>query len=259
MKSYFILLCLLLPIFVQANDKKFSLLEKAEKHKQEAIKWLEVIDNKCYLIPNLRNRQHMHALIAAAMAAPVISDPREKILAVGLSLMGSLATEMYDKYCDHQSVLAQAAYHMEMSYFYSTLSFKIPEIVTDRSSRAFLTAIDCLTACDMMIWLLDDDAWPDTSCAYVYSYQYKRRKLSNEIVDVRGQLLDSYLTAFKQYKGKIPKMVYNVNYLTGLGLYENISEILPDCLYPSLRKRIYRNLDKMVTCLEIADKSCKVK
>jgi hypothetical protein len=86
-------------------EKKFSVLEQAQYHKNEAIKLLKHADEIVVWMPNLEEKNHMHALIGAAITSIPVTNFKEKIFYIGLGLMASFSTDMYDKYCDLKNTL----------------------------------------------------------------------------------------------------------------------------------------------------------
>jgi len=90
---------------------KEDMINAAKEHKLEAWKALDCADNICIYIPNLEKRQHMHTLITSSIGAASISNPRDKLLAVGLALIGSMAMDAYDQYCSMRYYLGSATAH----------------------------------------------------------------------------------------------------------------------------------------------------
>lgn len=245
MKQYLILFFLLTsPLFLHADhkiDKKFSLISEAEKHKKLAAQELDNADSICYYIPNLQDRANMHALITSALSATIIPDPKAKIIAIGLSLIGSLANGMYDKYCEYRECLIRAAYHIEMFNFYVDKSLRLSKH-PDKGTEAFLGAIDCLTLCDMAGWVLenDDDKWHYNATMGIY----------HEIVDLRGLLISELI------HNEIPK--YSREQV--FKLYENIYEILEEKWgNERLIRTISANLKLAIVYLEQVERYWKIK
>lgn len=96
MKIYLLACCLLLCSSLsyanQTPENKFFLMEKATDHKLNAIKALAEADKMSYYIPDLENREHMHNIIIGFTTSFATSDPKVKLLSIGLALLGSLAS-----------------------------------------------------------------------------------------------------------------------------------------------------------------------
>ena len=248
-----------------ASEESFSLLKRAEEHKKAALESLESANKICYYIPELDKREHMHTLIQAILATPLIPDPKMKIITVGLSLGGSLATNMYDKYCDYRVHLARAAYHFEMVNFYSAISikFKNKRVSLDKSAQAFWDAIDCLTCCDMLVFSLHCKEWEHYENFKGYKAVSKAEdkviEILDHIVSIRETLLETYLSCLKKYKGKITKDTYNKLYVEGVMFQEDAYEFLLEWNNSRLKNKIYFYLNEMVAHLNIAEKYCKYK
>ncbi len=195
-----------------ATENKFWLIEEAENSKQQAVKALEDADNMRYYIPDLGKREHMHAIITSAIPALAISDIRLKILTVGLALIGSLSVDMYDKYIEYRVLLLKAAHHLEMANFYSSLSVKFTNLTDDGGNRAFMKAIDCLSFCDTLSFLIGDDLYIG------FGSQDLKCEISYRILEYR----DYFIKEFKKHNGKIPIKLSKICF----ELYENLDEIL---------------------------------
>lgn len=243
MKKYFVLFCLLLiPFSLQAHllkANKWTLLEEAKKHKKEAVSELYFAEDMIPLLPNLGKREHLQILIASAIAASNVPEPRAKILSIGLTLIGSLANNMYDEYCEFRSHLANAAYHFEMANFYSQLSMQFndwPEF-KDEGTKWFLKSIDKLTLCDMLATCINDD-WIQIA-------------ISNELTYQR----DRFVKQMNNADGKLTEKISDQGWM----LYENINEILSECEDEALKEDISLYIYAMWEDMQLAEKAWGIK
>lgn len=168
---------LLLPLCLSAgllNMTKQELISQAELHKRRAIESLTIANEMCLYIPDLESRANMTGLISSAVSTISITNVKEKFLAIGLSLIGGLAGNMYEKYCVYRYHLANAAYHLEQYRWYSETSFKIDVYEEDEGSQYYLKAIDYLTLSDMIVQCIDDE--------------FIRNHISDKIIKIRSML-----------------------------------------------------------------------
>ena len=203
-KYLLVIFCFSIPLYAVID--KFSALKKAESHKQSAIKYLQDADKMCWYIPDAEHREHMHALISSTIAATFISDPKTKLLAIGLPLAGSLVSNAFDKYRSYQEMLAKSSYHMEMAGFYSVVSINLPNSIKDKNAKYFFKALDYLTLCDMIIWMMDGNKWEWNKYSNEkFLSKNKKVELSNYFVKEREYMADSYLNYSKNHNGHINK------------------------------------------------------
>lgn len=139
-------------------ERKFSFfLEKMERHREEALKFMRMADQMTPFIPDLDKRQHMHAIIGSGVTALLLREPKAAILSIGLTLISSLTIDMYDKFCEYRVVILQAAYHQDMFYFYESMSRKVSYLeIMNKGTQAFMQAIDCLTLCGALIYSFEE-------------------------------------------------------------------------------------------------------
>lgn len=189
-----------------AIEQKFSTLEEAEKHRDEALKFLNIADNMTPMIPNLQDRKHMNALIASVIESITITDMKVKVIAIGLTLLGSLYNDIYDKYCEYKLVLIHAEYHLEMMKFYNGISMNLTNRASNMGDRYFLKAIDCLTMCDKLEKGMTNESDSDGI------------RPTQQIGKELRSLKKYFISEFKKSKGKITK--------TLSPLFEDLYELL---------------------------------
>ena len=136
-------------------DKQISFLDKANEHKMKAIEKMKEADSLSIYIPDLGKKRHMQVLISSSIGSMCIADTRLKFLTVGLSLIGDIAIESYDKYCTYKNILVEAAYHFEMENFYTFLSLDLINLTKNEETIWMLKSIDCLTMCIMLSHLVE--------------------------------------------------------------------------------------------------------
>lgn len=136
-------------------DKQISFLGKAQEHKKKAIEKMKEADSLSVFIPDLGKRRHMQVLISSSIGSMCIADPRLRIVTIGLSLIGDIAIESYDKYCTYKNILVEAAYHFEMENFYIFLSLDLTHFTSNEETIWMLRCIDCLTMCVMLSDLVE--------------------------------------------------------------------------------------------------------
>ncbi len=187
------------------------------------------------------DREHLRTLIISTITATAVPDPKAKILTVGLAVIGSLAVDMYDKYCECQMHLANASYHFEMVNFYRFFSLKLSNLSNDEGTKAFLRAIDCLILCDMLAYLIKDSR---------EEYNDVRDGVTEGIREYENYLMKE----FKEAKGKLTKKLS----LDGWTLYENLDEMLCICDGRELSDKIEYNIREMVINLEAAERFWKI-
>lgn len=237
MKKYFFILFFLLPIHIFASpilSSKWEMLQEANKHKNKAKSVLLEAEEMCILIPDLAKRQHMRDLIAAIVMSSYIPGPKAKIITVGLTVVASLSTDMYDNYCTWRTLLAKAAYHLEMVNFYNSSSLYCSDEDSlkkmDNGTRAFLKAIDNLTMSEMLAFCLEDEE--------------EQTLLSEQIVNQRSILIKK----FNNPKAKIPENMYESAYRFS----ENIHEILAEFSDEELTEQIQLYVVAMAEDIELA-------
>ena len=131
-------------------------------------------------IVDLDKREYMAALITSAFTTATVPDARMKVLTVGLSLVGAVACDCYDSYQKFRNHMLQAGYHLDLCEFYNKLSLQYAgderNQITDKGTRYFFFAIDCITMCEIKInFQVDYDT---------------RRALSECIIRYKGELLN---------------------------------------------------------------------
>lgn len=231
MKRYFIAICLMLvPIYAQAKPLSYNkdeMICEANQHKKEAMRHLSLAENICVYIPDMKSREHMKALITSSIASLAITNAKDKFLAVGLGLIGSLATDMYDKYCLMREHLYMAAYHFEMANFYNSMSLHVPGYKKmDLGTREFFKAIDNLTVCEMLTNCIDDTAL--------------RNNISNHVIYERKNLLRKFNS-----ERKVSYKIYEDTVM----FYENIYEISAEVEDEDLRCEIGMHVYATVECV----------
>jgi hypothetical protein len=229
MKKYFIVICLLLcPLTLSAHilkTYKEDMLNEAQKHKDKAICELYYAEDMCPYIPNLEKRQHLLALIGSSINAIAIPNPKDKLLSIGLMLIGSLAQDMYEEYCELRMHLAEAAHHFEMANFYNELSMHFAScssvrggcVSYDEGSRAYLEAIDYFTICDMLTICIEEN--------------WVRVAVSTKITKFR----DFLLKELKNNQGILTKKISEEVYMFS----ENLGEIMEVCEDSDLMFEMY--------------------
>ena len=239
MKKYLIafFIFLLPAIHIFSNpilSSKWEMLQEAKNHKKKAQSHLLMAEELCYLIPDPGKRQHMFALIASTMTTLNIPDIKAKFLTVGLTLIGSLSTDIYENYCDWRTHLYQAAYHLEMANFYNSISIRFADSgnlsTMDKGTRAFLKAIDNLTIAEMLAWCIEDED--------------DQAMISDVIVEQRSTLISK----FKNPKSTIPDDFYEDAY----NFSENIDEITADLSDEEIRDSICVHVYAMAEDIELA-------
>lgn len=208
------------------------MLNEASKQRKAAISELHYADSLCYLIPDLEEREHLRALIAGSIGAAQVKDPKAKLISVGLVLIGSLANNMYDKYCEFRSHLARASHHFEMANFYNFLSLQFNDwpYHDDAGTKYYLRAIDYLTLCDMLTSCIEDD--------------WVRIAISDELNDQK----DRFLKQLDSMPGQMSKKM-SVQAWT---LYENIYEIIAECDDEELKTEIPEYIYSMCQDIDLA-------
>jgi len=228
-------LFVLLPLFSYANpdmERKTAIIERIEFHKEQVLKELKRAENLNPYIPDLSKRQHMHALINGAIAAICIPEPRLKLLSVGLTIIGSLAVDRYDEFCEYREVLINASAHMEMVNFYNSLSSKMTRKVNkDRSTQYFMLAIDSLTMCDMLAFSIKNEE------GYIFE---NFKKLRNYLMD--------------EHKKSNWIVTENMSEKAWV-LYENLPEILSECTDNDLFNKLHYTVRDMIINLEAAQRA----
>lgn len=155
---------------------KREMIEKAESHRELALEQLRIADSICLYIPDLSKREHMYALISATITSANVSDPKTKLITIGLHIISSVAIDAYDKMLDLKSAIIKAGYHLEMQNFYNACSLEVDcEEGIDDASRLFFEALDHLTMAEMLSELM----WN----------KYSKEKLLYIISDFRKQIL----------------------------------------------------------------------
>lgn len=215
---------MLFPVFAQANlsYSKEDMIDEAKRHKHEAYECLSRLEGRCYLIPDLKSREHMKALIASAIASAGASGGKGKIVTVGLGYIASLAVNMYDTYCAMRDDLIQSEYHFEMVILYNQLSlhakFQGSKSKLNLGTKEFFKAIDCLTICELFTTCISD--------------KWERKSVSDNIVAQRTQWLDQFTADGKTLTYKI--------FEDAVRFYENICEITSDVEEEDIRDEICR-------------------
>src|SRR6185295_7334621 len=105
------LMIVLLPMYLPAHlliTTKCELITKADDHRKKAIYNLDLLEDMCWYIPDLSKREHMKNLISAAIGSIPFKDPKATLLGCGLTIIGSLASDMYDEYLEMRTLLANA-------------------------------------------------------------------------------------------------------------------------------------------------------
>lgn len=245
MKKYLLVFCLLFaPLFSNTDsitDKKLSLIEMADNHRQQAIKALKEAEEKVFYFPDLSLRQHLKTLISSTIGLVAIPEPRMKFLAVGLSLIASFADDMFDQWSEYRLILTEAAYHFEMVNFYISASRKMTDLSDDEGTRDFMFAIDCMLYCDLLVTLIEHDyEYFDPARAAIEYISYYRKIFVNE---------------FKKSNGKLTKKLS----VRAQGVYEDLAEILESSDDPDLNDKLNYLMGKAVDSFEKAEKYWKIK
>lgn len=209
MRILFILLCVFISFSLNAaivEADKCWLLREADKHKQLAKISLEKLKTNSWYIPDLRKKEHLKSIVTSAVCSCAsLPDARSKVLAVGLALIGSISSELIDRYLDLRTDLLEATYHLQSAYFYSNLSLRYsctckntkinnnPKIKRNYvASQAFLQAIDNLTLCDMTT-----DCINDTDM---------KMNMSSYITSLRDILYDEFNNRSKGFQKNLPSI-----------------------------------------------------
>lgn len=201
--------------------------------------------DKCWYIPDLSKREHMKTLIATALGTAPFGNPKATLVATGLAIIGSLANDMYDEFCDMRTLLCSAAYHFEMENFYNLLSLEFTHKCekiwnhdfNDRGTMCFLNAVDHLTVAEML-----------TSCI---EEPWIRFAISEHLIYQRKSLLDQ----LKNNPGKLSKKFSPAAW----GFYENIDEITAECTDQNLRMELSGFIENYVWDLENAERHWGIK
>lgn len=208
---------------------KFSMINKAKKHTRNAIEELYLADDICIYIPNLEDRDHLHALIAGTITSANIKDPMNKLLTIGLALITSLSKEMIEKHFQIKHHLAKASYHLEMANFYNALSLNAPEKNwkqmrdEDKHTLAYFIAVDYITLATMLCQCVED--------------RWSKETLYNEL----DSCMDCLLRRDKEVKFVIE------------ALYENMHEILSENYDERLNLEIIECIDQAFGQIEKAE------
>jgi hypothetical protein len=151
MKLLFVFLIFLFaPIAIQASPHlhydKATVLKLAHQHLDNGIAELKKAEKICWYVPDLGDRKHLKALIAGAITSAPIKNPKDKILAMGITIIASVMDSMQDKYLEIVGHLEKASYHFEMTHFYNDLSQRrhlYPD--TSEGTKCLFDGIDHLT------------------------------------------------------------------------------------------------------------------
>lgn len=240
-KRYLITILLLLPalnIFAENHilASKWEMLQEAKSHKELAYQELLYADEMCICIPDLEKRRHMHVLITTSIGSLPIPEPRAKLLVVGLAIIGSLSSDVFDNFCEWREHICKASYHIEMANFYNLTSLRFNDLFTDNlkkmdnGTKAFMGAIDNLTFAEMMSTCIEEDD--------------VREVVGNYIVNQRAKLIKK----FNNPDENIPKNIYEDAY----SFSENIYEITADMWDYEFRFSINAYVEAMAEDLELA-------
>ena len=248
MKKYILFLFVLLfPIHIPAHlliTTKCELIVKAENHKKKALYDLEGLEDKSWCIPDLSKREHLKAIIATCISTIPLKDPKSTLFYTGLAVIGSMAEEMYEEYCEMRTMLASATHHLDMELYYNQLSMQFPAQcnrdpwgdIKDLGTRSFLSAIDYLTMASMLTSCIED--------------KWTRMEISEELSYQRAELIKEFNNA----PGKLSKKMSE----RGWTLLDNIDEVLAECSDEQLKIEIAGYIENMVWALENAEEKWKI-
>lgn len=180
---FLLILCLRLEAHGGLSYLKEDMRNQAMWHHRDGVLCLMDAEKVSVYIPNLADKEHFKAVIAGAVASIAVPDARGKLLAIGLALLSSLATDSYDQYCFVRTKLHQAAYHFEMSNLYNLMLLHVPASYNrmNTGSEQFFTAINNLTVCIMLTECIEDE--------------WAKRVLYNYFEELRGNLIHIYTKA----------------------------------------------------------------
>lgn len=206
---------------------KQDMLDKAIVHKRLAVNHLTIANEMCLYIPDLECRTHMAALISSTVSTIMITNVKDKFLAVGLALIGGLSGSLYEKYCEYRNHLLNAAYHLEQYKWYSQISIKFNDSEYDEGSQYYLKAIDYLTCADMMTLCIHED---DIRLVISDIIIGMRNLIFNNLNNFYGVVDDDFLD-------------------NSLSFVENFDEILSDLKDNDLRSELSQNINNMLYSL----------
>jgi|GEM_PF-5417209 len=217
-------------------EQKIFIIEQSEKHRREAIESLLAANDMRILIPNLDDQKHMHSLIVGAIGSMAGGNLQTKILYVGIALIGSLATDVYDKYCEYRNLLVKTEHHLNMMKFYNTISNKLTNRVSASADQAFCTALDYINLAYKMVYSVEYEIKDDD--------EEGLHAISQDLKELR----DYWTKTFLKSEGQITKK------LSDHHLSENIYESLAEIVDETTRDKVFYCIDEAFRHLKIAEK-----
>lgn len=249
---FIILLALVLPLFTYAEKpsdpstiKIFEFLQCIDAERRLAREFLKHADEMTVLIPDLEKRSHIHALLASAIvslaAAP---DKRVMFLSIGLSLIASLSSDMYDQFCEYRRILILAEYHLDLYYFYDYVYRHLPrgEMCADGNPcriglSSFLRGMNYLFYSSRMAFSIHDKL-------------EKNKIILDHISDFTNWISET----LKKYKYRLSKDVAKKIHERAIRFSENFNEVLSECENENLRSVLNLHLREMLIQFQLAEK-----
>ena len=210
-------------------------MEEMVTHRDQAIKFLKIAENMTPYIPDLDKREHMRSIIGSAAGALLMREPKAGIIAVGLSLIASLSIDMYDQYCEYRLVLAEAAYHQDMFYFYESMSRKVSRFeILNKGTQAFMLAMDCVIL----------------SGTLIYAAEGAHSSGKSRAVKKVSKLYMFFKDKFKKSNYKLTDQLAEEFYQEGLYFHQSLSQILTEVDDEIIKDKIKYNFSEMLTYLK---------
>lgn len=226
------LLLVMVSTFTQVESTltftKKEMIDQANNHLKEAKANLLYVKDTCAYIPDLGDKKHMEALLEGAVASMGVENPKGKIVTIGLSLIGSLVNNMYDKYLFARTKLCLAAHHFEMANYYNRFSLYVPgHKWMDSGTQQFFKAIDNITVCVMLSTCVEDECDRDMLLGY--------------FIELRDDLIKQFMDS----GNKLTISIYN----DALHFYENVSEVAAEIDDEILRQDLCIYTGAAVECI----------
>jgi len=202
-------------------EAKKELIFKAEKHRKKAVEKAKHMENYFSYFPDLRDNQHMKELITGIITCKLIESPRNRILAVGVALIASLANDSYDKYVYARRTFCEITHHFEMHEFYSAIALTISDDdlkPLDYYEGYFYDAVDYLTLADILCICIDDDSayydctdWICNHRTYVIN-AFEDKKLKHRVSNSTNTLINKvYDKIGRYYNSDHKSILYNLD------------------------------------------------
>lgn len=163
-------------------------LEKADSTRKIANEYLIKAENCTQFITNLDFKEQFGTLITSAISSLIVKDFKQKLLVVGLALIGDQAKQygvgIYETYSDLCYNLVMATSNLEKSNYYYKLALGAPlytEKICEKVCKygSFIeTTVHYLIILDMYT---------------TFQFEVSGIKLSNELYDIREEILSEFV------------------------------------------------------------------